>query len=116
MIVYSGTLKQFSNDVLMGIIADRIEECFALNGFNHHNEAEYRAFNNSLMVMNNVLCNNSGIDQNIHVAIEYQIPLTSKRVDFLITGYDNNQKEYRDTRGGIRYRASKWTGSSSQGN
>ena len=53
MIVYSGTLKQFSNDVLMGIIAERIEECFALNGFNHHNDAEYRAFNNSLMVMNN---------------------------------------------------------------
>ena len=93
MIVYSGTLKQFSNDVLMGIIADRIEECFALNGFNHHNEAEYRAFNNSLMVMNNVLCNDSGIDQNLYVAIEYQIPLTSKRVDFLITGYDESGKE-----------------------
>lgn len=93
MVVYSGTLKQFSNDVLMGIIADRIEECFALNGFNHHNDAEYRAFNNSLMVMNNVLCNNSEIDQDIHVAIEYQIPLTSKRVDFLVTGYDDKGKE-----------------------
>ena len=93
MIVYSGTLRQFSNDVLMGIIADRIEECFALNGFNHNNEAEYRAFNNSLMVMNNVLCNNSGIDQDVHVAIEYQIPLTSKRVDFLITGFDDFGKE-----------------------
>ena len=93
MIVYSGTLKQFSSDVLMGIIADRIEECFSMNGFNHHNDAEYRAFNNSLMVMNNVLCNNSGIDQDIHVAIEYQIPLTSKRVDFLITGYDQRDKE-----------------------
>ena len=93
MIVYSGTLKQFSNDVLMGIIADRIEECFTLNGFNHHNDAEYRAFNNSLMVMNNVLCNDSGINYDIRVAIEYQIPLTSKRVDFLISGYDDNNKE-----------------------
>ena len=93
MIIYSGTLKQFSNDVLLGIIADRIEECFAQNGFNHHNDAEYRAFNNSLMVMNNVLCNNSGINQDIHVAIEYQIPLTSKRVDFLVTGYDDDGKE-----------------------
>ena len=45
------------------------------------------------MVMNNVLCNNSGIDQDIHVAIEYQIPLTSKRVDFLVTGYDDKGKE-----------------------
>lgn len=93
MIIYEGTLKQFSNDVLMGIIADRIEECFLNNGFHHNNDAEYRAFNNSLMVMNNVLCNNSGIDQDIQVAIEYQIPLTSKRVDFLITGYDEHDKE-----------------------
>lgn len=93
MIVYSGTLKQFSNDVTMGIIADRIEECFRDNGFNHHNDSEYRAFNNSLMVMNNVLCNDSGINKDINVAIEYQIPLTSKRVDFLISGYDDNNKE-----------------------
>lgn len=93
MIVYSGTLKQFSSDVLMGIIADRIEECFMLNGFNHHSDAEYRAFNNSLMVMNNVLCNESGINKDIRVAIEYQIPLTSKRVDFLISGFDDNNKE-----------------------
>ena len=93
MIVYSGNLERFSYDVLTGAIADRIEECFALNGFNHHNDAEYRAFNNSLMVMNNVLCNNSGIDQKVNVAIEYQIPLTSKRVDFIITGYDEYNKE-----------------------
>lgn len=93
MIVYQGTLRQFSNDVLMGVIADRIEECFASNGFNHHNDAEYRAFNNSLMVMNNVLCNDSGINQDVNVAIEYQIPLTSKRVDFLIAGYDGKDKE-----------------------
>ncbi len=93
MIVYQGNLRQFSNDVLMGMIADRIEKCFRENGFNHNNPAEYRAFNNFLMVMNNVLCNNSGINQDVNVAIEYQIPLTSKRVDFLVTGYDNQNKE-----------------------
>lgn len=93
MIIYEGSLRQFSNDVLMGAIADKIVECFENNGFHHNNKAEYAAFNNSLMVMNNVLCNNSGIDQDINVAIEYQIPLTSKRVDFLVTGYDENDKE-----------------------
>ncbi len=93
MIVYSGSIRDFSNDVLLGLIADRIEECFRRNGFNHNNEAEVRSYNNSLMFMNNVLCNNSGIDENIKIAIEYTIPLTSKRVDFLITGYDKNNKE-----------------------
>lgn len=43
--------------------------------------------------MNNVLCNNSDINQYVNVAIEYQIPLTFKRVDFLVTGYDNQDKE-----------------------
>ena len=93
MIIYSGTLRDFSKEVLMGNIADKIVECFAEHGFSHNNEAEYRAFSNSLMVMNNVLCNDSGIDQDIHVAIEYQIPLTSKRVDFLVTGFDEMNKE-----------------------
>lgn len=93
MIIYSGTLRNFSQEVLLGNIADRIVECFAEHGLTHNNDAEYRAFTNSLMVMNNVLCNGSDIDQDINVAIEYQIPLTSKRVDFLITGYDGNDKE-----------------------
>lgn len=93
MIVYQGNLRQSSNDVLMGMIADRIEKCFKENGINHYNPAEYRAFNNFLMVMNNVLCNNSGINQDVNVAIEYQIPLTSKRVDFLVADYDNQDKE-----------------------
>ena len=93
MIIYSGTLENFSRDVLLGNIADRIVECFAEHGFTHNNDAEYRAFTNSLMVMNNVLCNDSGINQQVHVAIEYQIPLTSKRVDFLVTGYDDQGKE-----------------------
>jgi len=93
MIIYHGTLREFSREVLMGNIADKIVECFAEHGFTHNNDAEYRAFSNSLTVMNNVLCNDSGIDQDVQVAIEYQIPLTSKRVDFLITGLDKRRRE-----------------------
>ena len=93
MIVYSGTIRDFSNDVMLGIIADRIEECFLKNNFHHHNDAEVRSYNNSLMFMNNVLTNHSNIDEDIKIAIEYTVPLTSKRVDFLITGYDKNNKE-----------------------
>lgn len=92
MIIYTGTLREFSNQVILGRIADSIEECFRMHNFNHNNNAEYRSWTNSLNVMNNVLCNNSGIDQDIRVAIEYQIPLTSKRVDFLISGKDENDK------------------------
>ena len=78
MIVYQGNLRQFSNDVLMGMIAERIEKCFKENGINHNNPAEYRAFNNSLMVMNNVLCNNSGINQDVNVAMNIKFHLLLK--------------------------------------
>ena len=42
MIVYQGNLRQSSNDVLMGMIADRIEKCFKENEINHNNPAEFR--------------------------------------------------------------------------
>lgn len=93
MIIYSGTLSRFSEDILHGVIAERIEQCFLERGYHHNNAGEVRAWNQSLFVMNNVLCNQSGIDQGVQVAIEYQIPLTAKRVDFLVTGYDESGKE-----------------------
>ena len=93
MIIYSGNIRQFSNDVLMGIIADRIEEEFAKNGIVHNNAAEHRAFVNSMMYMNNVLSYDSGIDQDAKIAIEYKIPMTAKRIDFLITGKDEKNKD-----------------------
>ncbi|MDR1698036.1 MAG: DUF2075 domain-containing protein [Erysipelotrichaceae bacterium] len=92
MIIYQNDLQTFSNDVLKGVIASEITACFQKRGLNHHNDAELRSWQNSLMVMNNVLCNNSGIDQAVQIAIEYQIPLTSKRIDMLIAGKDSEDK------------------------
>ena len=51
---------------------------------------EFRAWNNSLEYMYKVL-NDEGIPNDSGVAIEYNIPQTSKRVDFIISGY--NEKE-----------------------
>lgn len=92
MIVYSGNLSNFNDDILKGNIVQRIEDGFKKQGYNHNNAGEIRAWSNSLMVMNNVLCNNSGIDPNVEVAIEYQIPFTSKRIDFLISGKNENDE------------------------
>jgi len=38
----------------------------------------------------------SGIPSTSGVAIEYNVPLTSKRVDFIITGYDAQDREHAD--------------------
>ena len=55
-------------------------------------QGEYRSWNNSLEVVSSVL-QYSEIDRQVKVAVEYQIPLTSKRVDFLISGLDKDNNE-----------------------
>lgn len=44
MIVYQGLIKDFHQDVINGIIADRIEDGFKKHGYSHNNPAEHRAF------------------------------------------------------------------------
>ncbi len=87
MIIYQNTKNGFISDVRDNLIADKIEEQFKLHNLSHNNEAEYRAWSNSLQYMRNVLDDND-INDECKLAIEYQIPLTSKRVDFLISGED----------------------------
>lgn len=87
MIIYSNTKGGFVDDVRNGIIAKKIEEEFIKHNINHHNDGEYRAWANSLVHMRNAL-DDSEISDECSVAIEYQIPLTAKRVDFLIGGVD----------------------------
>ncbi len=92
MLIYTGTLKNFNNDVINGLIADKIEEEFKKHNFYHHNNAEYRSWSNSLARLS-LLLNHDSINQDVKIAIEYQIPFTAKRVDFLITGLDDNNKK-----------------------
>lgn len=89
MIVYSNTKGGFIEDIKDGIIAKKITEEFNNHNINHHNDAEYRAWSNSLVHMY-IALDDSEISDECNVAIEYQIPLTAKRVDFLIGGVDEN--------------------------
>ena len=89
MIVYSNTKGGFVDDVRNGIIAKKIIEEFNKHNVKHHNDAEYRAWSNSLVHMRNAL-DDIEISDECSVAIKYQIPLTAKRVDFLIGGIDEN--------------------------
>ena len=53
-------------------------------------EAEFRSWVNSLEYMYKVL-NDDDIPEESGIAIEYNLPNTAKRVDFLISGYDKKQ-------------------------
>ena len=92
MLVYTANKKEFCDDVFNGVISEKIKEKFDKFLYINNNKSEIRSWENSMMFMNNVL-NDSEIEDDISIAIEYQIPLTSKRVDFLIGGTDYNGKE-----------------------
>jgi DUF2075 family protein len=85
MLVYSGTKSSFSTDVEKGNLAYKIEEKLKDYGIATGNDREFMSWQNSLPHMYFAL-QQSKIDDDVSVSIEYQIPLTSRRVDFLIGG------------------------------
>lgn len=92
MIIYSGTVAQFNDDVFHSVIANKLEELFIQYRIGKESISEFRAWNNSLKAVSIVLINTK-INKDLKVAVEYQIPLTSKRVDFLISGLDSENTE-----------------------
>ncbi|MDE5715722.1 MAG: DUF2075 domain-containing protein [Anaeroplasmataceae bacterium] len=89
MIVYSATKAEFNKDVILNQISDIIQKKLRDANIHGGEEAEYRAWQNSLSFMRNALDDDS-IPNDVNIAIEYQIPRTSKRVDFMIVGADLN--------------------------
>jgi len=93
MLVYTGTKKSFSSDIRDGNIAKIIEEKLSTLGINQGGLSQYTSWQNSLPQMFFIL-DDKEISDDIEVSIEYQIPLTSRRVDFLIAGSDDQNKDH----------------------
>jgi DUF2075 family protein len=89
MLVYQGTKTTFVDDVEDGVIADKIRDCIYERMGRQTSEPEFRSWQNSMQFMNTVV-NIPDIPGNCGVAIEYNIPQTSKRVDFILSGYDKD--------------------------
>lgn len=92
MIIYEGTKSTFLNSVENDSIAIEIEENILEKMGRHTGKAEFRSWENSLEYMYKVL-NDQLIPSDAGVAIEYNIPQTSKRVDFLISGYSHTDRK-----------------------
>lgn len=84
MIVYDGLKTDFMNDVRDNLICNKIYEQYR-RYFGGTNDAQMKSWQNSMQYMRNVL-DTEGIPGNCGVAIEYNIPTTSKRIDFILTG------------------------------
>ncbi len=89
MIVYSGVKTDFLSSCEKDTIAIEVEQNILNKMGKRTPKAEFRSWENSLNYMYKVL-NDSEIPNDAGVAIEFNIPQTSKRVDFILSGYDQN--------------------------
>lgn len=91
MIVYSKTKKEFVEDVLAHRIEDEISKEYEKK-LGRTNKSEFRSWMNSMMYMRDALLQAS-TPEDAMVAIEYQVPNTSKRIDFLLSGQNHNNQD-----------------------
>lgn len=92
MILYSASKAEFTDDVFSNQIEKRIIDAFELKLGWRTSNAEIESWKNSMQYMNNVLLAGE-IPDDAGVAIEFQVPLTSKRVDFILSGADKERCE-----------------------
>lgn len=92
MIVYQETKEQFLNDVYNDIIEEKIENLVLDKLKRKTGRSEYSSWMNSMQYMYKVLLNNS-IPLDSNIAIEYKVPNSNKRIDFIVSGEDEHGRE-----------------------
>lgn len=90
MIVYHKTKQGFSDDILTNDIDGIILNALRDKTGKSVGQAELNSFRNSLSYMDKVLAD-PNIPNDCNISIEYHIPQTSKRVDFIIAGSDGKK-------------------------
>ena len=87
MIIYQANKREFLHHALRDNIEDVVERQFRSATGYGVGPSEFQAWKHSLLAMAKVLLDEE-IPEDVGVAIEYQLPQTSKRIDFIITGED----------------------------
>ena len=84
MIVYEATKGEFCDSVFSGSITDEIYDIYRQK-IGKSPKSQIMSWENSMQHMYKVLID-SEIPDDCGVAIEFTIPTTSKRIDFILTG------------------------------
>ncbi|MQM38892.1 hypothetical protein KBTX_02913 [wastewater metagenome] len=92
MLVYSSAKRAFLDDVRSNLISERILEAMRRRGEGGVSTSERRSWEASLQYMKNVL-EDTAIPDDAGVAVEYRIPQTSKRVDVIVSGLDEHERD-----------------------
>ena len=86
MQLYAGTSQQFIDDTVRNRISEKLRDSFFHHLRYQPSPNEVRSWQNSLTAMCNVLQYADLKDQG--VVLEYQLPLSSRRLDCMLTGVD----------------------------
>lgn len=92
MIIYSGYKTQFQEDVLSNSIESVVLKKYREITGGSVGESEIGSWKNSLRFMDTILAD-PAIPDDVGICIEYHIPRSSKRIDFIVTGLDESQRE-----------------------
>lgn len=88
MHLYSGLASEFIQDAQLNRLADKVADAFAKKMGYSATKSELNSWRNSLQQMSNVFTIAELSDQG--VIVELQLPLTSKRLDVLISGKERS--------------------------
>lgn len=88
MLAYNKTYDEFCHDINGGIIVSQIQTALQRD----FSESEKKSFRVSLSSVKNAL-SNVNIPPRAHVGLELNVPLTNKRIDFIIAGEDEAQQK-----------------------
>ena len=91
MLIYNGLKADFMVDTENDVLETKLYDAIKSKMNRTTGLSELNSWRNSLKEMY-ITLNDSNIPSDAGVAIEYNIPQTSKRVDFLISGYDKDNK------------------------
>ena len=92
MIVYTAKKCDFIQDVKSEQIQEIIHSQFKLKLLRKASQSEVNSWQKSMQSMSSVL-DDIDIPDDSGVHIEYNLPSTSKRIDFILTGRDENNNE-----------------------
>ncbi|MST57705.1 DUF2075 domain-containing protein [Waltera intestinalis] len=91
MLIYNGLKSDFMSDTENDVLETKLYDAIKNKMNRSTGLSELNSWRNSLKEMY-ITLNDSNIPSDAGVAIEYNIPQTSKRVDFLISGYGKDNK------------------------
>ena len=89
MLVYTNTLQGFLTDVSDNVIDEKVRIKVHEQLQMRVGESEFQSWGNSLSRVGMTLMT-AGLPEDAGVSIECQLPMSSKRIDFILSGYDED--------------------------